>query len=491
MAFFKNIKRSFGFSDGEDDDELGYDYSDNVDTNVKKWEQKTSFVSTNNQRNESTAYSAHTQQSTTTENAEERLKKMQLQIFDGVVELFNKSLPDFLKSSLNVEAQKQYIFDSLDKSLRSYIINISAEARQTSEVQWDKERAKIMAEMIEIKSKCRDLESTRDDWKRQQLSAERQKRALSARLHDLEIQVASLEAEKEQYDLENKSLVNKLKVSNLKDVDVEALHDEIARLKTALQEARNSSVSFGVESAIVAEKDAEIKKLQSQIEQMRVKGEMADAMINDLNEKASTALRQLECNKNERAEMEFNSHEAATEIQNLKLQVSSLKDDLSAKNKELEDAHEGLQMIEAIQTEMEKFESVKQKKDAKINELQKELKLQRSRVAELEKDTESLKSTIENNLYNQAISEDNLKKEIERLKAQQSQGVNIDSDEKKTRKTIISAIDESLDDSDWLISIPPEGTQMRTNSDAADENFGYQEPSKKTAPDNDAQMLLW
>lgn len=491
MAFFKNIKRSFGFSDGEDDDELGYDYSDNVDTNVKKWEQKPSIVSTNNQRNESTAYSANTQQPATTENAEERLKKMQLQIFDGVVELFNKSLPDFLKSSLNVEAQKQYIFDSLDKSLRSYIINISAEARQTSEAQWDKERAKIMAEMIEIKSKCRDLESTRDDWKRQQLSAERQKRALSARLHDLEVQVASLEAEKEQYDLENKSLVNKLKVSNLKDVDVEALHDEIARLKTALQEARNSSVSFGVESAIVAEKDAEIKKLQSQIEQMRVKGEMADAMINDLNEKASTALRQLECNKNERAEMEFNSQEAATEIQNLKLQVSSLKDDLSAKNKELEDAHEGLQMIETIQTEMEKFESVKQKKDAKINELQKELKLQRSRVAELEKDTESLKSTIENNLYNQAISEDNLKKEIERLKAQQSQGVNIDSDEKKTRKTIISAIDESLDDSDWLISIPPEGTQMRTNSDAADENFGYQEPSKKTAPDNDAQMLLW
>lgn len=490
MAFFKNIKKSFGFSDGEDDNELSYDYSDNVDTNVKKWEQKSSLVSTNNHQDESTTYSANTQQSAATENAEERLKKMQLKIFDGVVELFNMSLPDFLKSSLNVEAQKQYIFDSLDKSLRSYIINISAEARQMSEAQWDKERSKIMAEMIEIKSKCRDLESTRDDWKRQQLSAERQKRALSARLHDLEVQVASLEAEKEQYDLENKSLVNKLKVSNLKDVDVEALQDEIGRLQAALQEARNSSVSFGVESAIVAEKDAEINKLQSQIEQLKVKGEMADAMINDLNEKASTALRQLESNKNERAEMEFNSQEAATEIQNLKKQVVSLKDDLASKNKELEEANEGLQMIETIQAEMEKFESIKQKKDAKISELQKELKLHKSRIVELEKDTESLKGTIENNLYNQAISEDNLKKEIERLKKQHPIGVNIDN-EKNIEEVKISAIDESLDDSDWLISIPPEGTQMRPATDATDDNFGYQEPPKKTAPDNDAQMLLW
>lgn len=491
MAFFKNIKRSFGFSDGEDDNELEYEYSEDIDVSVNKREQKSSSssFSVGNHRSESSSYPTPSQSNN--ENAEDRLKKMQLQIFDGVVDLFNKSLPDFLKSSLNVEAQKQYIFDSLDKSLRSYIINISAEARQASEAQWDKERTKIMAEMIEIKSKCRDLESTRDDWKRQQLSAERQKRALSARLHDLEVQVASLEAEKEQYDLENKSLVNKLKVSNLKDVDVEALHEEVARLQTALQEARSTSSNFGVESAVVAEKDAEIKKLQSQIEQLKVKGEMADAMINDLNEKASSALRQLESSKSERAEIEFNKQEAVTEIQNLKKQVSSLKNDLASKNKELEEANEGLQMIETIQADMEKFEAIKQKKDAKISELQKELKLQKSRVVELEKDAESLKSTIENNLYNQAISEDNLKKEIERLKKQHPVGVNIDSEEKNIEEVKISAIDESLDDSDWLISIPPEGTQMRPTTDATDDNFGYQEPPKKTAPDNDAQMLLW
>ncbi len=484
MAFFKNIKRSFGFSDAEDDEnELGYEEVI-IDAGVKKRNQKTDYSNQSTFQHEKVISSAS---STAEDEDDERLKKMQLKIFEGVVDLFNKSLPDFLKSCVDEQAQCQYIFDSLDKSLRDYIVNISAEARRVCESQWDKERSKIMAEMIEIKSKYREIESTRDDWKRQQLSAERQKRALSARLHDLEAQVASLEAEKEQYDLENKSLINKLKVSNLKDVDVEALQDEVARLQAALTDAR-SSAGFAAQETLAAEKDSEINKLKSQIDQLKIKEEMADAMINDLNEKAATALKQLEESRNERTEIEFDSQAATAEIEGLKLQISKLKEELEAKNEELEEAQVGLQMIETIQSDMDKFESVKKKKDAKINELQRELKLQKSRVAELERDTESLKSTIENNLYNQATSENRLRKEIEELKKQIG-GVNVEEYEKSEVK--ISAIDESLDDSDWLISIPPEGTQMRPNADAVDENFGYQEPQKKTAPDNEAQMLLW
>lgn len=483
MAFFKNIKRSFGFSDAEDDEnELEYEEIV-IDAGVKKRNQKADYSTQSTFQQEKFTSSP----SSAVGGDDERLKKMQLKIFEGVVDLFNKSLPDFLKSCVDEQAQRQYIFDSLDKSLRDYIVNISAEARRVCESQWDKERTKIMAEMIEIKSKYREIESTRDDWKRQQLSAERQKRALSARLHDLEVQVASLEAEKEQYDLENKSLINKLKVSNLKDVDVEALQDEVARLQAALNDAR-SSAGFAAQETLAAEKDSEIKKLKSQIEQLKIKEEMADAMINDLNEKAATALKQLEESRNERSEIEFDSQEATAEIEGLKLLVSKLKEELEAKNVELEEAQVGLQMIETIQADMDKFESVKKKKDAKINELQKELRLQKSRVAELELDAESLKSTIENNLYNQATSENRLRNEIVQLKKQIS-GVNVEETEKSEVK--ISAIDESLDDSDWLISIPPEGTQMRPNADAVDENFGYQEPPKKTAPDNEAQMLLW
>ena len=141
-------------------------------------------------------------------------------------------------------------------------------------------------------------------------------------------------------------------------------------------------------------------------------------------------------------------------------------------------------MIDTIQSEMDKFERIKKKKDSKIAELQNEIQLYKSQNSQLENDIESLKSTIENNLYNQAISENRLKKEIAKLKGDKE-------DKEDVQEVKISAIDESLDDADWLISIPPEGTQMRPSSSTSDDDFGYQEPTKKTTPNNEAQMSLW
>lgn len=518
MAFFKNIKRSFGFADSSE--EYDYEYEEAKDATVKKRDnnKSASHIELSTQVSSQTQYKS-SRSSYEEISPEEKMKQMQLQIFEGVVNLFNKSLPDFLKSCLDVEAQKQYIFDSLDKSLRNYITNISAEARQVCETRWDKERSKMMSEMIEIKSKYREIESTRDDWKRQQLSAERQKRALSARLHDLEVQVASLEAEKEQYSLENKSLVNKLKVSNMKDSNLDALQEEIDRLQLELKEARSggSSFEFDIDS-IVAEKDELINNLKHELsaikqdlnnnsskdllnqidtlknenetlkkslDQVKVKSDIADAMINDLKEKASMAIRQYELCKEEKEKLEEQAKAYSAENSNLNQQITKVSKSLADKEIELEEAKDGLKMIDAIQSEMDKFERIKKKKDSKISELQKDIQLYKSQNKQLEDDIESLKSTIENNLYNQAISEDKLKKEIAKLKG------GIETKQPQAQEIKISAIDESLDDADWLISIPPEGTQMRSAASVSDDDFGYQEPIKKSTPNNEAQMSLW
>ena len=366
MTFFKNIKRSFGFADSSD--EYDYEYEDAKDATVKKREnniKSTSHIELSSQVSNKSSYNSN-RPSYEEISPEEKMKQMQLQIFDGVVNLFNKSLPDFFKSCLDVEAQKQYIFDSLDKSLRNYITNISVEARQVCEARWDKERSKLMSEMIEIKSKYREIETTKDDWKRQQLSAERQKRALSTRLHDLEVQVASLEAEKEQYSLENKSLINKLKVSSMKDSSLETLQEEIDRLQLELKEAKSgaSSFEFDVDS-LVAEKDNEINNLKqelaaikqdlnknenteysSQIEnltkdneelrksldQIKVKSDIADAMINDLKEKASTAMRQYELCQDEKNKLEQQANVYSSEIAQLTQQLTQLTKSLEAKD---------------------------------------------------------------------------------------------------------------------------------------------------------------
>lgn len=492
MTFFKNIKRSFGFSDPED-----YDIDVGIDATIKKRVVKNDDVIISDT---TIPYEVN---DIKCENPEEKLREMQLKMFDAVITLFNNTLPDFLKSSVDVDAQKKYIFDSLDQSLRDYINNVGIEARKVCESQWEKERIRLINEMRMLKSQYKEIESTREEWKRQQLSAERQKRALSTRLHDLEAQVSSLEAEKEQYDLENKSLINKLKVSNVKDNDVGALHDEIARLQGLLEETRaeafNSSLGTSDTnvSKIIQEKDDEkkllineIESLKNTLEQMRIKESLSDSMINDLNKKVAESLDEIQDKNREILSL---SEKLEVQLSNCdSLKKSLAEADAKYENilSELNETKDGLKMIETIQAEMSQFEQLKKKKDAKIFELEKELSQSKNRVIELEEAAESLKSTIENNLYNQAISEKRLLDEIEKLK-KSNKGSNTKRKDSSKSNVKISAIDHTLDDAGWLISIPPEDTSLRVAQQGEDKDFGYQEPSRKKTPENDAQMSLW
>lgn len=516
MTFFKNIKRSLGFSDS---DEV---FDEGIDATVKKKDVKTSEIYV---PEASIEYEIKPQFSIS-EKPEEKLEKMQLQIFDGVVKLFNDSLPDFLKTCLDTDAQRKYIYDSLDQSLRDYINNISTEARVICESQWDKERSRLIGEMRTLKAQYKDLESAREEWKRQQLSAERQKRALSTRVHDLEAQVVTLEAEKEQYDLENKSLINKLKVSNINDSNVDALNDEISRLQGLLKEARNTAInnSLGTSSIdydkLMQDKDQEIsilkdkieqisgqlslqndsnlhfeeviaenERLKDSIEKMKVKENISDSMINDLNENASAALKSLEEKGTEIESLSLELQNKVTENDDLKAELEDIRLKYDAALGELNEIKESLTLIDSIQAEITQFEQIKANKDAKINELQQELSQDKNRIVELENDIESLKSTIENNLYNQAVSEKKLLEEIEKLKKRpKGKSVKEKSDASPVK---ISAIDPSIDDADWLISIPPEDTSIRATQQGGDKEFGYQEPSRKKTPENEAQMSLW
>ena len=211
---------------------------------------------------------------------------------------------------------------------------------------------------------------------------------------------------------------------------------------------------------------------------MKLKEEMSDAMINELNAKASISIKQVE--------------ELEQEKQSLATQLTAISSQLKDNEKELKESKQDLEIVEQIQEEMSKFEAIKAKKDQKIGELQQEIQHLRNQINELEQESESLKSTIEQNLYNQAISEDLLKKEINQLKEVQKNAPQKKAKKKNIQSSVkISAIDESIIDADWLISIPPEGTNTRPTPSTGVEDFGYQAPPKKTTPENEAQMSLW
>lgn len=537
MSVFEKFKKALGFSDDENDDF----YNEEESAVVVKTEQKNKDTSS---------------------HADNMVDTAQLTplIFDGVIKLFNDSLPDFIKNSLDIEAQRRNIYDSLDEGLKTAIEKSIADARSTAGTQWKNERESFRKEIEDLKLQNKTVGDKHSELRQQQLSAERQKRAMKERLTDLENQISAFEAEKEQYELEIKSLLNKLKVSSVIDGDTAELKQEIVSLQEQLEEARRSDKATEMRQLIdsaneqLAQKNEQIAALEMQladakavmpneetvseiedlkltnkqlteqnsmlddaVKQLKKKEEIADVMINDLNKKAAEATEKLKSAETEIAEkdeyiksLSCDKNSSADEVESLRnmLKLSNeellaVREELSSNKEEIENAREAIEALDEIQNQVAKFEEIKNKKDSQITELKKESKKYSAQLKDLEQENESLKKTIEKNLYAQVESEKLLKDEIEQLKSRLADKpvgavVDLDSDEtvceidaSVKRSPKISAIDESLDDTDWLVSTPPPGTVTRPAPSTTDDDFGYKSPVIKNAPENEAQMSLF
>ena len=300
------------------------------------------------------------------------------------------------------------------------------------------------------------------------MSVDRQKRALLDRINDLESQVARQDEEKERFYSHRKPNTSDEELSQAK-ARIEELEAAIASNEEALKnqvsagDADPETVSeqerqIAERDSRIAELTAECDKLREEAarqstlrEQLEVKTSMSDNMINDLRNQAAAARRELETMQEEQ-----------------------------------------LQAVEQIQKELDAFEDLKARKDAKISELQ--------------ESNASLRRTIETNLYNQANSEMRLRKEIKDLQAQLDAAKNaVESDSavsepyredesasadsaKAAEKSSVRRrgrprkvkIDSSLDNTDWF-----------SGGKHDDPDFGYHEPPRKPVNDNEAQLSLF
>lgn len=347
-------------------------------------------------------------------------------LFDALIELFNSIQPEFVSKCINTEQQRQYILESLDSGIKHRLESVMEIARKKASRDNDEAQKRMAADLARIREQNSALETKQHEYQSAQLSASRQKRAFSERIHDLETQVANLEAEKEQYQLENRSMANKLRVAAVKSGDGEDADSKITQL---------------------AEENI---KLNDEVSALRKK-------IDEL----------------ESAYAE-NGHDIA---------------------------------LEEIAQEIEKFEDLKKQKDAKISELKTENSAYSARIQELEReldtsksDCESLRKTIENNLYAQAKSENELNNKIaeltESLKNAKSahqpttQPVQQSTAQKRRnkKKPVISAIDDLMESTDWFVAQEP--TPIKKSPDSEDD-FGYKEPIKKVNKDDDKQLSLF
>lgn len=205
-------------------------------------------------------------------------------IFEHVVEVFNKALPDFLARSVDPEAERKLLFDSLDQGLKDYIGRLAVDSDRRCEERWNDEQIQLRVEMDKLRQKGEQMEAERTSLKERQLSAERQKRALSNRLKDLEMQVERLEAEREQFDLENKSLLNKLKVMAVQNPETaDVLRDTGFTVENVDELQRK-----------LKETEKENATLREQLEQAAERQTLSDSMSADLRKRLAAANKDVE-----------------------------------------------------------------------------------------------------------------------------------------------------------------------------------------------------
>lgn len=467
MSFINGLKRAFGFggSDEDEEEENNEEYTAAPPTYAVPVP-KPAVHHSEPPRQES--------EETPADSAEPD-NALAGDLFDAILAVFNDAQPDFVRKCLSTDAQKQYLLDSLNDSLRSRLA--AGFPAQNDEC------GRLREEIARLKEGSKNVDSLTNDNRKLRLSLERQKRALLDRINDLESQVVKLNEERERlYTRHPKP-------------DNSRFEEEIARLEGELKTAQDS-LAKEVEERRASEEAAEapaisaeeLESLRKELtrqtemrEQAELKSRMSDEMIKQMNSEVVASRKELEENRRQMAEV------TETMLQ--------------------------------IQEDMSKFEDVKKRLESRVRDLQSQLDEEREidragRIEKLQQENATLRQTIETNLYNQANSEMRLRKEIKRLKGQIEAGQIIGMDADGEAETVPPGMemppnpeapgtkrrrgrprkartDSALSDTDWFVAGEPPADRQPRQPRQEDPDFGYHEPPHTPGNDNEAQLTLF
>lgn len=560
MGFVQKLKMAFGFGDSLEDEEL-----EGIDARVtpmRSRRERDGICERPDSESEDTTAAGGTEvvaETTAAAGMSGDFPAGQIHvpdaIFETVVKIFNESLPEFLQSSVDEKSQREYIYEALDASMKNYLDRVAENAGKAYDRRFENERRSMQEEMDELRRRVQKEENDSSESKKLQLSAERQKRALNERISEQEKQIAALQAENEQYLLENKSLLNKVRLysvtgGNSVDSDMairfaeiadslDATRDELARQKeltdAAIQEAKENLMAL----------DNSRRRLAEETEEFRRKEEVF--------------VKNADLAKSQTANLE-------AEVSSLRSEITQLTAENGSLREQLDEANRNLEVVEKMNAQLDELEEARRQHDSQRRQLKDEIMAAGENIQRLEKEkaeyeavieakentirsledgTESLRKTIENNLYEHARSESVLRSEIERLKNLSGipevetedvkpyeaipEGNALTAEERamdeadmlqvimpgasvspspeapapaeapaepkrkskrgRKPKPRISAIDDTIADTDWLVATPP--VKKKSSQTEAQNEFGYRGPDRKITPDHPAQMSLW
>ncbi|MEE1207313.1 MAG: hypothetical protein UHP27_03990 [Muribaculaceae bacterium] len=402
-------------------------------------------------------------------------------IFDHVVKTFNEALPDFLAKSVDPEAQKRQLLAGLNDDLKNYIERLNLAAQKEGQRRWDAEKNKLSANLRELETRTREFDEQRNLLNQKQLSADRQKRALNEKVHDLETKVMALEAEKEQFQLENKSLLNKLKVAAVYETENEELRKQLSGQGGAQAGSGHADGELRAENARIS---AELSQTKAKLEETVKELETAKAELAAAQAELSEA-------KKARSQAEDEAKAAKAEAERLATELENAGDVIP---------EEMAEKLQEIEKQLQQFDEIKSRKDQRISELTAQLKAAEEKVANLDK-------VVALNIDTQSKSEQKLRAEIdaarksaatwqaeaEKLQKELAAAKNASRGQRKERtekvrtpRTPISEgtpIEDILGDTDWMVS----ASSLRPNGDAD----SRRQNRRKDPPENDSQLSLF
>lgn len=254
-------------------------------------------------------------------------------ILDGVLEVFNSALPSFVSSSIDPAAQRAELMARLDGSIKNYLDQLNSVAAKKAELHM-KDVADAARDRSEhYKQQLENLEQQKNKLREQQLSADRRRRALSDRVADLENQLSRVEAEREQFQLENQSLLNKLKLADIQPGIIDDLKQEIERLRSGAP-AEDPAVAQGLREEL-EEKDEKLAALKAELESSAARFAEERSKMADEVAEAQKVMDNIYELQEQMQKVEEVIRKRDEKIANLKSTVRKLKEDLNRAQAEL------------------------------------------------------------------------------------------------------------------------------------------------------------
>ncbi len=411
MAFFKKLKAVFGFGDEDSDEELNekflpYEAQHRTPyINPFKKEEATNKTMEENIKQGEEQTDAATTTTAAPRTANYELEELPMEMYNGVLAIINSTIPTFVRECLDVEAEKRAIAKALGPHIKNAMLKACRQIEEDARSYWDAERADMANRIEQAEARGKEAIESAKLAQTKAASAEAQRKAVSERCHSLENRVAELEAECEQFSLENKSLVNKIKVAQVHADDAAHYREEAEELRRQIAELKEKPTAESL-AEVEAKWSGEVAKLQQEIA-------TKDADIDALAKKAEETASQLASTREELNEA-LATLDIANEVQE---QVDKLSDQLKARDAK----------IAAMREQWDKKEAEAARSYNEVNNANLDLKLQydllkaeaqklRDTLADAEKDKEDAIADLQQHLIKAEKDNEMLKNRIESLK---------------------------------------------------------------------------